>query len=263
MSTNYVIPFGRRNDLADRAARSTTLVRIAGLLEHVGSGSKLTPNGNLRLADARALAERFGCAELVDPVIGDRRFRTPSSVEIQPVDLVFRWARTAGFVRVVHGSVVPTAHGKKFGADALDDWSRTFDAFVRKLRWPEARWGGLQPPRYFWMGVVADGIEWVLRRIAAEEEPAWSDAVAAPVVAEIGERYDLRSVPELFLDDLPGDVEHALVAWVYEPLAELEALHLEGPVVNPEMRELLGQRALDEYLLGLSELGRQALARLP
>ena len=258
-----VVPFERPDRLIDRAARCTTLVRVAGLLEHIGSRAKLTGNGNLRLADVRALAERFGCAELVDPVIGDTKFRTPSSVGNVPVDLIFRWARSAGFVRVVHGSVLRTARGKRIGADPMDDWSRLFDAFVRKLRWPETSLNGWHAPRYFWLGEVSDAIGRSLRAVAhARGEPVWVMDIAIGIVLDLGKRYDLSSLPEHIFNDLPRDVAWALRVWAFEPLGELDVVRLEGPITDPEMNAVLGPGAPKEYRVRSTPLGARAVAGL-
>jgi len=201
-----VLPFARREQLADQASGCPALTHVAGILEHIGPGLKLTVNGNLCLAAVRALAERFGCLELVDPVVGGRRFRTVSSIEIVPVDLIFRWSRAAGFVRIVHGSVVPTARGKRLGADPLDDWRRLFDAFVRKLRWPETSLGGFHAERYFWLRDVASAIGRSLAVLEMSPEPIWITNLAAMIELDLVERYDLSSLAEERFTALPEEI---------------------------------------------------------
>jgi hypothetical protein len=62
-------------------------------------GRKLTQTGRLTMADARHLVERLGTGDVIDPMIGDRTFRTKSSEDLTGLNLTLEWARTAGLVR--------------------------------------------------------------------------------------------------------------------------------------------------------------------
>jgi len=62
-------------------------------------GRKLTQTGRLTMADARHLVERLGTGDVIDPVIGDRTFRTKSSEDLTGLHITAEWARAAGLVR--------------------------------------------------------------------------------------------------------------------------------------------------------------------
>lgn len=67
--------------------------------EGPASGRKLTQTGRLTMADARHLVERLGTGDEIDPVIGDRTFRTKSSEELTGLQITLEWAKAAGLVR--------------------------------------------------------------------------------------------------------------------------------------------------------------------
>ena len=139
------------DELRRDAEASTVLMRIRRLLELLGEkGRKLTPNGHLRLADARGLGGAIGVE--FDERIGDRVFRARSSADVRPVDETFAWARAAGLVRVVHGWGRPTKRAAGFGDDALDAWWHLFQSFVRK---GQSTWRG-RAERGWWEDQVDD-----------------------------------------------------------------------------------------------------------
>jgi hypothetical protein len=63
------------------------------------TGRKLTQTGRLTMADARHLVARLGTGDVIDPVIGDRTFRTKSSEDLTGLHITLEWARAAGLVR--------------------------------------------------------------------------------------------------------------------------------------------------------------------
>ncbi len=107
---------------ASRAAAPVAgmFARLAAFAE---AGRRLTPNGNLTLADARQLVSLLGTGDVTDPAIGGRVFKTRSSAELPRLSLVIKWARKAGVVRVLHGKVVVT----KRGLTVADDPGGIFD----------------------------------------------------------------------------------------------------------------------------------------
>lgn len=142
------------DSMTDAAAAAPALGYVASLIEIASAGVRLTENGNLSLAGGKALAEAMGCGDLFDQKIGDKVFKTKSSSEIEPVDLVFRWARTAGFVRAHHGKLVPTKKGRNLGGRVIEDWWELLRALVLKLHWIRARHAKDRTP--FWAGLVDD-----------------------------------------------------------------------------------------------------------
>ena len=85
------------------AAASVWRVRVAEftrwMAEGPAGGRKLTQTGRLTMADARHLVARLGTGDVIDPVIGDRTFRTKSSEELTGLQIALERARTAGLVR--------------------------------------------------------------------------------------------------------------------------------------------------------------------
>lgn len=68
-------------------------------------------------------------ADVIDPQIGGRTFKTKSSDELYDTSVVFAWARTARVVRVVKGQLVPVKSATKLLADPLALAHRAFEAF--------------------------------------------------------------------------------------------------------------------------------------
>jgi hypothetical protein len=154
--------------MQEEGAKSPALAYISSLITAVGPGTKLTAKGHLSLAAGRALAEAIGCGDLFDERIGDRVFKTRSSSEIEPLELVFRWARGAGLLRTEHGKVVPTRKGRRFGEHPLDDWWSLFRTAVLKLNWVKQRYPRDRKP--FWAELVNECVPAYLR-IAVDAGP--------------------------------------------------------------------------------------------
>lgn len=141
--------------LADEAhvavskAAAPILAMFSRFAEFVGDGRKLTPTGNLTLADARVLVELLGTGDGMDARIGDRTFKTRSSAELPRLRQVFAWAKKAGVVRVAHGRVIATKRGLAVAQDPSGCFDRAVDALLaigplasqrdpdRWLAWPD------------------------------------------------------------------------------------------------------------------------------
>ncbi len=117
-------------EYAESAAKAPILERFARLVEFVGDGRKLTQRGQLALADARVLIEMLDTGDVMDPVIGDRTFKTVSSAELRGLRQIFAWARKAGVVRVAKGRVVATKKGRLLGHDPVADFQAAVAALV-------------------------------------------------------------------------------------------------------------------------------------
>ncbi|MCA1671675.1 MAG: hypothetical protein LC799_05560, partial [Actinobacteria bacterium] len=96
-----------RDDIAAAAAESAVVGQVVDFVGWVGDGRKLTQTGALTLADARVLVDRLGTGDRIDPAIGDKVFKTKSSVELLGLSLIVEWAKAARLVRVVRGRLVP------------------------------------------------------------------------------------------------------------------------------------------------------------
>jgi hypothetical protein len=114
--------------LAESAAQALALVRILRFVDWVGTGRALTATGRLRLADARELISVLNLADVIDPQIGGKTFKTQSSEELYETSVVFAWAKAARVVRVVKGRLVPVKSAAKLLTDPLALAHRAFDA---------------------------------------------------------------------------------------------------------------------------------------
>lgn len=114
--------------LAEAAAESTMVRRVRTFVEWVGAGRALTQTGRLKKADGAELIELLGTNDVMDPVIGDRVFRTVSTDELLGVNLTFEWAKAAGFVRTVKRRVVPVKKRQSMLADPLATLERLYDS---------------------------------------------------------------------------------------------------------------------------------------
>ncbi|MEY9910557.1 putative membrane protein [Catenulispora sp. MAP12-49] len=107
------------------------LEQVQALVEWIGAGRKLTQTGRLTLGDARVLVPLLGTADRIDPVIGDRVFRTKSSQELPRLNLLVEWAKAAGLVRAVGGKLVPVKKNAKLLSESERLRAALFEAFVK------------------------------------------------------------------------------------------------------------------------------------
>ncbi|MEU4534481.1 hypothetical protein AB0G15_06430 [Streptosporangium sp. NPDC023825] len=108
-------------ELAAEAARSEIVRQLAAVSGWVGKdGRPLTKTGNLRLADARELAELLGT--------GERDLRVRGSAEMPRVSLLLAWAKKTGLVRVRKERLVPVAKAAPLLRDPEALWRRAFEA---------------------------------------------------------------------------------------------------------------------------------------
>lgn len=84
-----------------------TVEQVRALVGWVGAGRKLTQTGRVTLADARALVEVLDTGDRMDPVIGDRTFKTKSSEELYHLTLLVEWAKAARLLRTAGGRLLP------------------------------------------------------------------------------------------------------------------------------------------------------------
>jgi Plasmid pRiA4b ORF-3-like protein len=116
-------------DLAAAASASRTLTQAIELTRWVGSGRKLTQTGRLTMPDARELVGLLDTGDEIDPVIGDRVFRTRSSEDLRRLTTVLAWTKAAGLLRVVRGRLVPVKKNARLLDQPLQLWSELFGAF--------------------------------------------------------------------------------------------------------------------------------------
>ncbi len=120
-----------RDDIAVAAAESAVVGQVVDFVGWVGDGRKLTQTGALTLADARVLVDRLGTGDRIDPAIGDKVFKTKSSVELLGLSLIVEWAKAARLVRVVRGRLVPVKKAAALLERPVELWMALFEAFGR------------------------------------------------------------------------------------------------------------------------------------
>ncbi|MGH3613406.1 MAG: plasmid pRiA4b ORF-3 family protein [Pseudonocardia sp.] len=113
------------------AAESALVGQVVDFVRWVGDGRKLTQTGAVTLGDARVLVARLGTADELDPAVGDRVFKTKSSVELLGLNLIVEWAKAARLVRIVHGRLVPVKKASRLLDRPAQLWTALFEAFGR------------------------------------------------------------------------------------------------------------------------------------
>jgi hypothetical protein len=117
------------DEFAAAASAAPALRQVTAFTRWVGDGRKLTQTGQLTMADARHLVSLLQTGDEIDPVIGERVFRTRSSAELPVLAIVVAWAKAAGLVRQVRGRLVPVKKNQRLIDRPAQLWSTMFAAF--------------------------------------------------------------------------------------------------------------------------------------
>ena len=110
---------------------ASLLDQVQGFVQWIAGGRKLTQTGRLTLSDARVLVPLLATGDRIDPVSGDRMFRTPSSRELVRLNLLFEWSKAAGLTRVVGGRLVPVKKNTKLLAETDSLRKALFESFAK------------------------------------------------------------------------------------------------------------------------------------
>lgn len=78
------------------------------------------------MTDARGLVASLGTGDSLDPVIGDRKFRTGTSQELYHLTLVVEWAKAARLVRKTGNKLVPVKKNAALPDDPQALWTALF-----------------------------------------------------------------------------------------------------------------------------------------
>src|SRR5580658_7809893 len=116
--------------IEESRASAPVLAMFAKLAEFVGTGRRLTNNGNLSLADAKELVGLLGTGDTVDERSGGKVYLTRSSADLPVLRLVFTWAKKARIVRVQHGKVLATKRGLNLAASPAGMFDAVLDALL-------------------------------------------------------------------------------------------------------------------------------------
>jgi hypothetical protein len=114
------VELGPLPELQAAAAAAPTIRRLRALVEWLGQGRKLTPAGNLTLADGKELARELGLAD-PDRLAG---LRVRSAQDIAGLELVVGWAKQLRLVRVLKGQLVPVKQQRRLLDDPLELFNR-------------------------------------------------------------------------------------------------------------------------------------------
>ncbi len=116
-------------DVTTTIAEPVLVGQVVYFVRWVGDGRRLTQKGAVTLADARILIDRLGTGDEIDPAIGDRVFKTKSSVELLGLTLIVEWAKAARLVRVVRGRLVPVKKAAALLDRPAELWMALFEVF--------------------------------------------------------------------------------------------------------------------------------------
>ena len=244
-------------DELESAARDTVwFERLRRLVDYVGDGLPLTDNGNLKLADGKALVDLLETGDRFDEQIGDQVFKTRSSVDLDGVDLGFRMAVESKML---------TRKGKKLlpGPNAAwvdDPLATLYGVWLVILNdiGPTRHW--YRHHRYNW--------DWYAEELDASLPMILIDLYrhGATRIEEIIEDMWAHLHTVFDLDDVPADklafhrslVEGALRR-AFDVLRELGTVHVEDVA---EVRTDHGGTLRTGGVVGLTPLGRWAVQRL-
>jgi hypothetical protein len=120
-------------DVAAAAMEAPLVGQVIDFVRWVGDGRKLTQTGAITLADARVLVDRLGTGDEIDHVIGERVFKTKSSVELLGLGLIVEWATAARLVRIVRGRLVPVKKAAALLERPAQLWMTLFESFGGRL----------------------------------------------------------------------------------------------------------------------------------
>lgn len=108
-------------DAFDSVLHAPLFAKLTGFAEYMGEGRPLTQKGNLKLADARRLVESLETGDVVDPVHGDRVFKTHTAKNLLWLDMIVRIAREVRAVKVRNNKMSATKKWlQRAGDDPLD-----------------------------------------------------------------------------------------------------------------------------------------------
>ncbi|MEC4014916.1 plasmid pRiA4b ORF-3 family protein [Streptomyces sp. H27-D2] len=219
-----------------------TVGQVRELVGWVGAGRRLTQTGRVMLADARALLDVLDTGDRMDPVIGDRTFKTKSSEELYHLTLLVEWAKAARLLRTAGGRLLPVKKNAKL-LDRPDELRGALFAALPHIGQAVTVSGWLES---LFSHEYHRGLRTLLHRL-----------YAATVPVPLSDLYEVvwQAISPLYvLDDLPPDrLKHLHVAndhdvqRVLKALASLATVHLTENTVEltaagrNEMARMLGE----------------------
>jgi hypothetical protein len=235
-------------ELEAAAEKATLTAQIRLFLDWLGEGRKLTQTGRIGLADARHLVEFLGTGDQIDPVIGDRVFKTTSSRELPRLTRIVEWAKAARLIRVTGTRLVPVRKNAALAGKPLDLVVAMLAAYPKlgKSLFPRNTWRSSLVGDEF-----SDISQELLTALLASRGPAPLAALSDMAYDVIEDRY--------VLSDLTDEQHDSLRRMVGVDVAiAMSALHVLGAVTldRDAHQEPAGESA------ELTDLGRYAIRRL-
>jgi uncharacterized protein YndB with AHSA1/START domain len=202
--------------------------QIRDLVAWIGDGRKLTQTGRLTLGDARILVDKLDTGDQIDPVIGNRVFKTPTSAELIGLTRIVEWAKTASLLRTVKGRLVPVKKHQKLLTDTAALRSRLFDAL--------AGYNFAVDTGYGFQTLVVVDYRLAFDTIAAILYVHQRDKLSVPKIAEavwdtLAPRWRTSDLTELQLRSWRS-ANDSDVRDLLECLAAIDAVALEGNTVE-------------------------------
>lgn len=235
-------------DIEAAAENAKLTGQVRSFLDWLGDGRKLTQTGRIGLADARYLVEFLGTGDRIDPVIGDRVFKTKSSEELASLTTIVEWAKAARLVRTAGTKLVPVKKNAALADKPFDLVLALLDAYPKlgKTLFPRNAW------RHSMVGDEFDDIsQELLTALITSAGPCPVEVLSQLARDLIDARYVFDGITERQADTLRRVI-------TVDVRIAMSALHVLGVVV-------LG-RGPDDDLAGgaaeLTDLGRHAIRRL-
>lgn len=233
-------------EAAAEKAKLTGQIRL--LLDWLGEGRKLTQTGRIGLADARYLVEFLNTGDQMDPVIGDRVFKTTSSEELPYLTRIVEWAKAARLIRVTGTRLVPVRKNVTLAGKPLDLVLAMLAAYPKlgKSLFPRNTWRDSLVGDEF-----TDISEELLTALLTSHGPSPMEALSDTAYDMIADRYVLSG-----LTDQQHDSLRRMVA--VDVAIAMSALHVLGAV---SLDRSADHEPTDDSA-ELTDLGRYAIRRL-
>ncbi len=218
-------------DELEAAARDTVWWRrVRRLVEFVGAGRPLTDTGKLKLADGEVLVDVLETRDRFNQQIGDRVFKTKSTVELYEVHLTFLIALESRALTIEGKKVLLGRNAESFG-DVLESFYGTWLALFQRIgptqyHYDRNRYG------MGWYAEELDQVVPVLLLGVYRHGAMRIDELAANVWTHIRNTFDLDHLPQKTLDEERETIEWALRR-ALDRLAEFGSVEITGVTETP------------------------------
>jgi hypothetical protein len=213
------------------ALETVALRRLTRLVEFVGEARSLTQKGNLKLADGKELVGLLETGDEFDVAIGERVWKTRSTVQLRGVDVTFRIALESQLLTIDRNKAIPGSHAKLLEDEPL---KALYGAWLALLRTIGSTRHWYRDHHYGWDWYAEDLDQYVIEllidlyrrgndEIADLAEDAWQ---------YLNDIYDLSGEPTQKLEFHRSLVESSLRR-AFDLLAELGTVRVHGVTETP------------------------------